>query len=463
MKDFKNSSFTILGAGRSGIAVAGLLKKTGGKVFLSDGTERSKLKFFDEDFLKKNDIEFELGGHTEKVFENAVIIKSPGISPDSEIILKAESLNKKIYSEIEAAYWFCECPIIAITGTNGKTTTTVLTGEIFKTAGFDTKVCGNVGLAFSEVIDELKKDSVVILEVSSFQLSNIDKFKPRVSVLMNITPDHIDWHKSFENYLKAKLEILKNQTEEDLTIINYDDETLRGSVEKVKPKKAFFSIKENLFEKKIEAGSFLDNGKIIYFDKAKNIEEEIMEAREINIRGNHNLYNSLAAIISARAFDIKTELIKETLMKFPGVEHRIEFVKEVQGISFYNDSKATNMDSLIVALESFDKNIILILGGREKGNDYSRVDMLINEKVKTIIAIGETKEKIYEYFNFNFNFNKDKKVIKANSLEEAVDKAFESGIKGDVVLLSPACKSFDMFDSFEHRGKEFKRLVNILK
>jgi UDP-N-acetylmuramoylalanine--D-glutamate ligase len=457
MRDFKNSSFTILGAGRSGIAAAKLLKRNGAKVFLSDDIKKDELKFFDEEVLKKAGIEFELGGHSDRVFDSDVIIKSPGILPDSEVMLKAEKLDKKVYSEIEAAYWFCKCPIIAITGTNGKTTTTILTGEIFKAAGFDTKICGNVGLAFSEVVSDVKKDSIVVLEVSSFQLNNIEEFRPKISVLMNITPDHIDWHKSFENYLKAKLEILKNQTEEDLTIINYDDETLREAIKDVKPRKAYFSIKENLPEKEAEAGSFISNGKIIYFDKTKNTEEEIMDAREINIRGNHNLYNSLASIISARAFEIKKEIIRDTLMKFHGVEHRIEFVREINAVSFYNDSKATNIDSLIVALESFDKNLILILGGREKGNDYSRVDELVMDRVKEIIAIGETKEKIFSHFN---DF---KKVTKEDSMETAVNRAFASGVKGDIVLLSPACKSFDMFDSFEHRGKEFKRFVNLLK
>jgi len=456
MVDIKNSSFTILGAGRSGIAIAKLLKRNGAKVFLSDGSDRPMLKYLDEELLKKEGIDYELGKHSDKVFESDVIIKSPGISPGSEIIVKAKQLNKKIYSEIEAAYGFCKSPVIAITGTNGKTTTTVLTGEIFKNAGFDTKVCGNVGLAFSEIVSDLNEDSIVVLEVSSYQLNDIEEFRPAVSVLMNITPDHIDWHGSFENYLNAKLNIEKNQSEDELTIVNYDDNTLREAVRNAKPKKAYFSTKEKLTGKEIETGSFVEEGKIIYFDRSKNIEEEVMQTKEIKMRGNHNLYNSLASIISARAFEIKKELIRDTLMSFPGVEHRIEFVRELNGICFYNDSKATNIDSLIVALESFEGNLILILGGRETGNDYSIINKLISERVKEIIAIGETKDKILKHFE------KIKKVIAANSLEEAVSKAMESGKPGDIVLLSPACKSFDMFDSFEHRGKEFKKAVNKL-
>lgn len=454
--EIKNSSFTILGAGRSGMAIAKLLKKSGAKVFLSDGSERSKLNYIDEDLLKREGIDYELGNHSEKVFENDVIIKSPGISPDNEIIIKAKQQDKKVYSEIEAAYWFCKATVIAITGTNGKTTTTVLTGEIFKNAGFDTKVCGNVGLAFSEIADETKEDSIVILEASSYQLNDIETFRPAVAVMMNITPDHIDWHGSFENYLNAKLNILKNQNEKNLAVINYDDETLREAVKNSSPSKAYFSVKEKLNEMEITRGSFIDGVKIIYFDKNKNIEEEIMNTNEINIRGNHNLYNSLAAIISAREFEIKKEIIKETLVNFAGVEHRIEFVREINGVSFYNDSKATNIDSLIVALESFDGNLILILGGREKGNDYSSIDKLVSERVKEIIAIGETKDKILKHFE------KVKKVTAVNSMEDAAAAAMRSGKLGDIVLLSPACKSFDMFDSFEHRGKEFKKAVNKL-
>jgi len=457
MKDINKSSFTILGAGRSGIAAVKLLKKNGAKVFLSDGSDKSSLKFLDVEVLKKEGIEFELGGHSDRIYESDIFIKSPGISPDSEIIVKAIKLNKRIYSEIEAAYWFCKCPVIAITGTNGKTTTTVLTGEIFKNAGYNTKVCGNVGLAFSEVVSDTDEKSIVILEVSSYQLDNIEEFRPRISVIMNITPDHLDWHGGFENYLKAKMKITLNQAGEDIAVINYDDELLRESTKDLKIRKSFFSIKENLIEKKIETGSYSNKGKIIYFDKAKNIEEEIMESREINIRGNHNLYNSLAAVISARSFGIKKEIIRDTLKTFEGVEHRIEFVKEISGVRFYNDSKATNIDSLIVALESFESNIILILGGREKGNDYSAVDKLIRDRVKEIIAVGEAKDKIYDHFN------QIKKVIRVNSFEEAVSTSKEISQSGDVVLLSPACKSFDMFDSYEHRGKEFKRLVNLLK
>lgn len=461
-EEFKNETFTILGAGRSGIAAAKLLKRNGAKVFLSDGGNSDGLKYLNEEELRKEGIDFETGGHTEKVFENSIIIKSPGIPPDNEVIERAKKYGKKIYSEIEAAYWFCEGSVIAITGTNGKTTTTELTGEIFRKAGIDTKVCGNVGLAFAEIVSEVKEDTVVVLETSSYQLNDTEYFKPDISVMMNITPDHLEWHGGFDNYLNAKLEILKNQTEADIAVLNYDDEILRNAAEGKNPVKAYFSIKENLMSIKdrkgndIETGSFVDKGKIIYFDRNKNITEEIMNTGDINIRGNHNLYNSLAALISARAFDIKKEVIADTLKKFQGVEHRIEFVRELRGVKYYNDSKATNIDSLIVALESFEGNLILILGGREKGNDYSVINRQIKEKAKLIIATGETKDKIAEHFG------KITKVIKADTMEEAVNEGMKNSESGDTVLLSPACKSFDMFESYEHRGKEFKKYVNNL-
>lgn len=456
MTNIKNSTFTVLGAGRSGIAAAKLLKRNGASVFLSDESNGKRLKYFDENIFKETGIEFELGRHSERVFESDVIIKSPGIPAANEIIIKAAKLGKKIYSEIEAAFWFCKAPVIAITGTNGKTTTTILTGEIFRNAGIDTKVCGNVGLAFSEIVEEAEEDSVVVLEVSSFQLNDIEKFKPKVSVIMNITPDHLEWHKSFKNYLTAKLNIMKNQTKSDYAVINYDDNILKQAVNKYLPEKSFFSIKENLKNKDIQSGSYTENGKVIYFDKSKKTEEEIMYTSEINIRGNHNLYNSLASIISARAFEIKKEVIKKTLSEFKGVEHRIEFIRELNGIKFYNDSKATNTDSLIVALESFEGDIVLILGGRESGNDYDKVSEIVKRKVKTIVAIGETKDKIYNYFS------KSVKVIDSGSMGDAVKKAYKAAGKDDVVLLSPACKSFDMFESFEHRGIEFKKEVNLL-
>lgn len=457
MTEILNKSYTILGSGRSGIGIAKLLKKKGAKVFLSENAAIKKLKYFDKDSLNKEGIEFEIGGHSEKIYDSDVIIKSPGIQMNSPEILKAVSHGKKVYGEIEAASWFCPCPIIAITGTNGKTTTTELTGEIFRNAGFDTKVCGNIGVAFSEMIDNLKDNSVVVLEVSSFQLDSTESFRPKVSAILNLTPDHLEWHNSIENYLEAKLKINANQKEDDIVIINYDDKILRGVKNKLNAGLAGFSVKNTLTNEQLSTGAFVEDNMIIYFDSKSGLKENIMDVKEIYIKGNHNVQNSLAAIIAAKSFGIHKDVIKKTLIEFRGVEHRIEFVRELKGVKFYNDSKATNIDSMIVAVESFSENIILILGGKKMENDFSKVKELIKARVKIIIAVGDSKQDIKK------QFSADVKVLVADTFENAVRSAFSSSESGDVVLLSPAYKSFDLFDNFEHRGSEFKRIVNNLE
>ncbi|HEY5123301.1 MAG TPA: UDP-N-acetylmuramoyl-L-alanine--D-glutamate ligase, partial [Ignavibacteria bacterium] len=371
-------------------------------------------------------------------------------------ILKALSLGKKIYGEIEAAFWFCPCPIIAFTGTNGKTTTTELTGEIFRNAGFDTKVCGNVGVAFSEVIDSLKINSVVVLEVSSFQLDSIESFRPKVSAILNLTPDHLEWHKNIENYIGAKLKINSNQKEDDNIIINYDDPVLTIVKNKLNAGISAFSATQNLIDENLSNGAFVENGEIIYFDSKNGLKENIIDIKDIYIKGNHNVQNSLAAIIAAKAFGIHKEIIRKSLIEFKGVEHRIEFVRELKGVKFYNDSKATNIDSMTVAVESFPENIILILGGKKMENDFSKVKGLIKSRVKVIIAVGDSK------YDVEKQFSPDVKVFIADTFDNAVKSAFSSSQTGDVVLFSPAYKSFDLFDNFEHRGKEFKRIVNNL-
>ena len=456
LSEILKSSFTVLGAGRSGIAIAKLLKRRGAKVFLSESLPVDKLKYFDEKILKDEDIEYETGGHSEKVFENDVIIKSPGIPMDSVVIKNAFEKGKKVFGEIEATSWFCECPVIAVTGTNGKTTTTVLTGEIFKQAGYDTKVCGNVGLAFAEVIDDLSDDSIVVLEVSSYQLFSTETFRPKVAMFLNLTPDHISWHKSIENYLEAKLKINVNQKDNDMFIYNYDDEIIRNKSKQFNGIKAAFTIQSKSELEDVQIGSYLDQNKIYYFDKTNDYHVNIMNANDIQIKGMHNVCNSLASIIAAKSFCIRNEVIERTLKNFKGVEHRIEFVKQVNGIDFYNDSKATNIDSMSVAIKSFDKKVVLIMGGEKADNDIEHVKDLIFQNVKNIIAIGESKQQIER------DLSSVVSVELAGGLEEAVKLAFNKGKEGDIVLFSPAYKSFDMFDNFEHRGNEFKRIVNQL-
>jgi UDP-N-acetylmuramoylalanine--D-glutamate ligase len=449
-------SFVILGAGRSGIGAAKLLKKNGAEVFLSDSSSADKLMYFDEKALKELNIPFELGKHSDKIFDYDIFVKSPGIPMKSGIIEKALKLNKKVLSEIEVAYWLCECPIIAITGTNGKTTTTVLTGEIFKNAGIDTKVCGNVGLAFSEVVEDVKKDSVVVLEVSSFQLESIEKFKPAVSMFLTFTPDHIDWHGSMENYMQAKLKINMNQSRDDAIVYNYDDEKINGQKNNFKSNAFAFSVSKNLEKEGLTSGCYAVENDIIYFNKNKIERSVIMDSDEIFIRGKHNLCNSLAAISAAKVFGISNNIIRKTLKNFKGVEHRIEPVRELVGVKFFNDSKATNFDSLYVALESFEKNIILIMGGKKGDNKFELVENFIKNRVKKIFAIGQSGQAIYDFYSKFIDVEISK------TLDEAVINAYRYSVNGDVVLFSPGYKSFDMFDNFEHRGSEFKKAVNNL-
>jgi UDP-N-acetylmuramoylalanine--D-glutamate ligase len=451
--------YTVLGAGRSGLGAAKLLAGKGAEVFLSDSSPEEKLLYLLKEDLNKFNIKFEAGKHSDKIFDCDVIIKSPGIPPYSEIIKKAENKGIKIFSEIEVAFWFCPCRVVAVTGTNGKTTTTVLTGEVLGNSGYDVKVCGNVGLAFSEVIGLLNEKSIVVLEVSSFQLDNIKDFKPDVSAVLNLTPDHLDWHGSMMNYLDAKLKINQNQKPgKDYFIYNYDDRHLR---EELKSKKlngiinGFGFDGESILEN-FSAGCYVQDNDIVYFNKNKNISEKISNISEIKIRGRHNVYNSMAAVVSAKSLGTECGIIRNTLKEFKGVEHRIEFVRNIGGVEFYNDSKATNFDSTYVALESFPGKIILILGGKKGVNNFSFIEEFVKERVKLIISIGQTKEDIKEYFS------KCKVVVVCNELIDAVKASFKNAEAGDIVLFSPAFKSFDMFDNFEHRGSEFKKCVNSL-
>ncbi len=453
-KEINKYSYAILGAGRSGIGIAKLLKKIGADVFLSESLEISKLKYFDEKAFQDYEIPFETGGHSDKIYDYDVIIKSPGIPINNDIINKAVELNKKVVSEIEIAFLLCKAPVIAVTGTNGKTTTTVLTGEIFKNAGIDSKVCGNVGLAFSEIVDEVTEKSIVVLETSSFQLESTEMFKPKVSMLLNFTPDHVDWHGSLEDYFNAKLKINMNQSEDDAIIFNYDDEIIRGFSSKFKGNIIPFSVKENLEEKGYKFGCYVSENQIKYF--GKNESSKIINTDEIFIRGNHNLQNSLAAVAAAKYMNVKDDVIKKTLINFKGVKHRIEPVRELNGVKYYNDSKATNFDSTYVAIESFKKNIVLIMGGKKGANNFDLIKDFVEERVKYIIAIGQTKNDIKDYFS------KFKEVLVEETLESAVNKAYALSESGDVVLFSPAYKSFDMFDNFEQRGEEFKKFVNNL-
>ncbi|MCX7761274.1 MAG: UDP-N-acetylmuramoyl-L-alanine--D-glutamate ligase [Candidatus Kryptonium sp.] len=442
---------SVIGGARSGIAVAKLLKKLGANVFISDVKKPEEIKYVKiaPSELDSLGIEYEFGEHSERVYNCDFMVISPGVPSNAPVIKKAIELGIKVWSEIEVASWFCKAPIVAVTGTNGKTTTTSLIGHIFKTAGFKTIVAGNIGAPFSDFVLDADENSIVVLEVSSFQLDHIESFKPKVSVLLNITPDHLDRYDSFGDYVLSKFRIFKNLKEDDFAVYNYDDEIVQPYAESLNVIKLPFSVVERL-----SCGAFIEDEYIVL--SYKNKKEKILKMKDLKLRGIHNVYNSLAAALAARAMEVRNEIIRESLQSFEGVEHRLEFVREINGVKFINDSKATNVNSLWYALESFDEPIILIAGGRDKGNDYSKVYDLVKKKVKLIIAIGESKEKIYNEFK---NLTE---VVKVDSMEEAVRKSYEEAKPGDVVLLSPACASFDMFRDYEHRGEVFKKLVNEL-
>jgi UDP-N-acetylmuramoylalanine--D-glutamate ligase len=446
----RGKRFSILGAGRSGLAVARLLKTRRAKVFLSEAAKKNKY----EDAAKEMDeigVEYEFGDNTHRVLEADYVVLSPGVPLDAPMVKLAREKNIKIISEIEVAFDQCESPVVAITGTNGKTTTTTLIGEIFKKAGWNTQVAGNIGLAFSEIVDQAKGEkSVVVLEVSSFQLDTIDTFRPKVSAILNITPDHLDRYKNYEAYIQSKFRIVENQKGHDVFVYNHDDETVRNFSDTVTVRTLGFSLKEEL-----KQGAYLQGEDIVL--RIGREKEVLMNRNEIGIPGPHNLMNAMAAALMARAMSVEFDAIRETLREFKGVEHRIEFVRELNGVKYYNDSKATNVDSMYYALGSFKEPIVLIAGGKDKGNDYTQVKSLVEEHVKAIVTVGKGAEKIEKFF-------KGMKPIHSAgmSMEEAVRLACTAAAPGDVVLLSPACASFDMFDNYEHRGRVFKELVNQL-
>lgn len=447
----RGKRISILGAGRSGLAVARFVRKRRAQAFLSEVSAAEKFTELKSQ-LEELDVQYEFGENTHKVLESDLIVISPGVPLDSPIVKLARSKEIKIISEIELAYQYCDAPIIAITGTNGKTTTTTLIGEIMRRAGWNAQVAGNIGVPFCDVVDLAKGEkSVVVLEVSSFQLDTIDEFRPKVSVVLNITPDHLDRYPNYESYIQSKFRIAENQKGQDIFVYNHDDEVVRSFADTLSIKSWGFSLKEIL-----KHGAFLEEENVVI---KTGREKEIVIGREsISIPGPHNLMNSMAAALSAKALQVEVPKIAEVLRDFEGVEHRIEFVRELDGVKYYNDSKATNVDSLFYALGSFKQPIVLIAGGKDKGNDYKQVLELVKDHVKTLIAVGQGAEKLESYFS------SVKPVLSAGfSMEEAVRLARETAKPGDIVLLSPACASFDMFNNYEHRGQVFKELVKGLK
>jgi len=453
MKKVKNKYIVVIGAARSGVAAACLLHRKGANIFVTDHSSISPLM---KERLIRNGIDFEEGGHTDKASKAAFAVLSPGVPTTAPLVQTYLNRGKKVFSEIEAASWFNRSPITAVTGSNGKTTVTRWLGHTWKKARKPCLVGGNIGRAFSDQVEETDPSKAAILEISSFQLDHIDKFHPRVSMLLNITPDHLDrYDNKPEKYAAAKFKISKNQKEEDWFIYYYDDPVIKKHAANLKKKRNAPKILAFSNSTEVPRGAFIRNRNIIM--KINDEEEILMPTSEISLNGKHNLNNGLATALAARAGEIKNDVIRESLRTFEGVEHRLEHVRTVNGVKYINDSKATNINAVWYALDSFTAPVVLILGGRDKGNDYTELNDQIKEKVHTIIALGEAQPMIEEQLKSTVP-----QFETASNLVQAVQLSKKYAKRGEVVLLSPACSSFDMFENYEHRGNEFKQAVNRL-
>lgn len=439
----------VIGMARSGMAAARLALEGGGLPFVSDSGSAEKLKA-QCDELKNLGLPFETEGHTGRLLECDYLVVSPGVPPTIDVIVKARERGIPVFSELEFASWLCKGRIIAVTGSNGKTTTTTLIGEILTAAGFDTHVCGNIGRPFAEVVNKTVPDSVVVVEISSFQLETISEFKPFVAAILNLTPDHIDRHGSFEKYKQAKYRVTENQTDKDVLVLNREDRETIADNPTTRARRIFFSA-----ESRTDCDSWVEDGSLWARKNGGGI--KVIEVDDIAIKGPHNLQNAATAVAVVNQFGVDPETMARVLKSFPGVEHRLEKAGSVAGVEFINDSKATNVDSVLYALRSMTAPTYLILGGRDKEGDFRPIAEIGKGKVKGIVAIGEAREKIFGVLGKAFPTQF------ADSLDDAVRLCFDLAIPGETVLLSPGCASFDQFENFEHRGRVFKTAVGSLK
>ncbi len=442
----------VLGSGESGTGAALLAKAKGYTVFVSD---KGKVKDKYAAVLKSNGIPFESGTHTEDVILSAdLVIKSPGIPDTVPVIKKIEQKGIKIISEIDFAYSFVKdkAKIVAITGSNGKTTTTLLTYHIFKNAGLNVALGGNVGYSFAGLVADENDYEYYVLEISSFQLDNTYDFRPDVAAILNITPDHLDrYGYDINNYARAKYRIIRNFDESNYFMYSADDEVIGRLNKELAAGKEFpFST-----EKKLQTGAYIENNQIKIVENNKILFE--MKIDELSLKGKHNVANSMVAAIAANIMKIKKETIRKSLMTFDSVEHRLEEFLTIGGVKFINDSKATNINSTWYALETVEGPVVWIAGGIDKGNDYSELYPLVRKKVKALVCLGTDNSKLISSFEGIVPV-----ITEAKSMKEAVTKAYELAEDGDTVLLSPACASFDLFDNYEDRGKQFKKYVREL-
>ncbi|MBD5201021.1 MAG: UDP-N-acetylmuramoyl-L-alanine--D-glutamate ligase [Bacteroidales bacterium] len=441
----------ILGGGESGTGAAILGLRKGFDVFLSDsGPIAQKYR----DLMDKNGIEWEEGGHTpEKILNADIVIKSPGIPPTAPLVRQLAEKGVPILSEIEFAGRYTDSKMVCITGSNGKTTTTMLIYHILRKAGLDVGLAGNVGNSLALQVADDPHD-VYVIELSSFQLENMYDFKADVAIMTNITPDHLDrYDYKFENYVAAKFRILQNQTPDDFFIYWQDDPVINAQIRQLQLEQQLLPFAEHLEE---GSASWVDENGIVHFAAPGEVWE--IPRDKLSLTGLHNLYNSMAAGLSASVLNIRRDDIRNALEDFEAVEHRLEFVETIDGVDYINDSKATNVNSTWYALESMKTPTILILGGKDKGNDYSEILPFVRDKVKAIVCMGKDNSKLLDFFSAEVSAIRD-----THSLIEAVEAARELATEGDTVLLSPCCASFDLFKSYEDRGRQFKDAVRAFK
>jgi UDP-N-acetylmuramoylalanine--D-glutamate ligase len=440
----------VVGLGKSGVASALFLKSHGALVTVSDTKSGDELRN-EIPVLLDHGITVETGGHGDRTFRGQdLIVVSPGVPIDAPPLVQARALGEAVIGEIELAAQFLLGPIVAITGSNGKTTTTTLTGEIMTAAGFPALVGGNIGTPAISLAERAQAETVIVLEISSFQLETIQTFRPKIAVVLNVTPDHLDRHRTFEVYVDAKARIFENQQGSDFAVLNADDPTGVAMASRTRAQVFWFSR-----QKEVEQGAWVRDGNIVFRDarvEQKTQQREIMQVSEISLKGAHNLENVLAAVCAGALMGCAPDKIRQAVRDFKAVEHRLEFVATIRSVDYYNDSKATNVDATIKALESFPANIHLILGGKDKGSDYTVLNDLLRQRVKRVYTIGAAATKIESQI-------KGPEFVHAETLENAIRKANVVATPGDVVLLAPACASFDQFKNYEHRGQVFKEIV----
>jgi UDP-N-acetylmuramoylalanine--D-glutamate ligase len=439
----------VVGMARSGLAAARFLRDRGAEVSVSDHRPKERLSSEIQQ-IEALGARWEAGGHTDDFFSKAeLIVVSPGVPLSIPVLQCAREAGREIISEIELASRYLRGKILAITGTNGKTTTTALAAEILKTAGFRVQVGGNIGTALISLVEFSSPETWNVVEVSSFQLEAVQAWRPDIAVILNVTPDHLDRYRSVETYAQAKFNLFQNQTDRDFAVLNQEDNRLQAVAGRLHSQVFWFSG-----TREVPAGTYAHSGQLVF--KSDRGRELVLRCDEVPLKGGHNIENVAAAITAARLAGVPSVRIAEGIRNFKAVEHRLEPVAEIAGVHFYNDSKATNVDATVKALRAFDSGVILILGGRDKGGDFAVLAPLVRERVKSLVLLGEASNKI------RAQLAGTTMIVQADSMEAAVGLAFQQSRPGDTILLAPACASFDMFENYEQRGKEFKAAVGRL-